>query len=256
MSSQLLQRKTARAVVALERRFGVPEWDGPEQPLDALVRTVLSQSTSDVNSGRAFDALRTAFPTWEAAFAAGPARIEAAIRSGGLARQKSRRIHKLLAWVRERFGAFDLSVVHEMPTDEVFDTFLPLEGVGVKTIAVMLLFACGRDCFAVDTHVHRIVRRLGLVPGTASAERTFHLMQPLVPPGKALSFHLNLLSLGRTLCRPTDPKCPVCPLRRMCDYARAHGVRNGLTASPSSPAPRAGRRQQRRARVRRPGEAT
>ena len=214
------RRKTARAVAALERAFGVPKWDGPEPPLDALVRTVLSQSTSDLNSGRAFELLQAAFPTWAAAHAAGPERIEAAIRSGGLARQKSRRIHKLLGWVRERFGSFCLDAVHRMPTEEVFETFLPLEGVGVKTVAVMLLFACGRDCFAVDTHVHRIVRRLGLAPPAAGADRTFWLMRPLVPPGKALSFHLNLLRLGRTVCRPTAPKCPLCPLRRLCDYAR------------------------------------
>ncbi len=215
-----LRRKTARALALLERWFGVPEWDGPEQPLDVLVQTILSQSTSDVNSGRAFEALKAAFPTWAGAFAAGPAAIEAAIRCGGLARQKSRRIHRVLGWVRERFGAFDLAAVHGMPTEEVFRTFLPLEGVGVKTVAVMLLFACGRDCFAVDTHVHRIVRRVGLVPATASAERAFHLMAPLVPKGKALSLHLNLLALGRSVCRPTAPNCPQCPLRRLCDYAR------------------------------------
>ena len=216
-----LRCKAARAVAALEQRFGAPEWDGPEAPLDALVRTVLSQSTSDVNSGRAFDALKAQFPTWEAAFAAGPGGIEATIRCGGLARQKSARIHKLLGWVRERFGRFDLGAVHAMPTEEVFELFLPLEGVGVKTVAVMLLFACGRDCFAVDTHVHRIVRRLGLVPPKASAEATFHLMKPLVPKGKALSFHLNLLALGRSICRPTTPNCAACPLRRLCDHARS-----------------------------------
>ena len=215
-----LRRKTARAVAALERRFGTPEWAGPRPPLDSLVQTILSQSTSDVNSHRAFRSLKQRFPTWEQAFAAGPRRIEAAIRSGGLAKQKSARIHALLGWVRDRFGAFDLSAVLDIPTQEVFETLLPLQGVGVKTIAVMLLFACGRDCFAVDTHVHRIVRRLGLVPEKATAERAFHLMAPLVPGGKALSFHLNLLELGRTLCRPTDPKCPTCPLRRMCDHAK------------------------------------
>jgi len=225
-STAALCRRTAQAVAALERRFGTPEWDGPEPPLDALVRTVLSQSTSDANSGRAFDALKEAFPTWEAAFAAGPAAIEAAIRSGGLARQKSRRIHNILAWVRERFGRFDLDAVDQMPTDEAFDTFLPLEGIGVKTVAVMLLFACGRDCFPVDTHVHRILRRVGLVPPTATAERTFHLMGPLVPPGKALSFHVNLLALGRTLCRPTDPNCPHCPLGKTCEFASKRGPTN------------------------------
>jgi endonuclease-3 len=91
----------------------------------------------------------------------------------------------------------------------------------VKTIAVMLLFACGRDCFAVDTHVRRTVRRLGLVPEKANAEKIFHLMRPLVPEGKALSLHVNLLKLGRSLCRPTDPACPECPLRRLCNYPKA-----------------------------------
>ena len=220
-----LRRKTARAVAALERRFGVPEWDGPEPPLDSLVATILSQSTSDVNSGRAFASLQERFPTWQEAFAAGPRAIEEAIRSGGLAHQKGARIHKLLGWVRDRFGGFDLARVRQMADEQVFETFLPLDGIGVKTIAVMLLFACGRDCFAVDTHVHRIVRRLGLVPQRASPERTFHLMRPLVPQGKALSFHLNLLRLGRTLCRPTEPKCPACPLRRTCDHETTRRVR-------------------------------
>ena len=216
-----LRRKAARAVAVLERRFGVPEWSGPRPPLDALVQTILSQSTSDTNSHRAFQQLKERFPSWDAALAAGPRRIEAAIRSGGLARQKSARIHKILRWVREQYGKLDLGLVHEMPTAEVFETLLPLEGVGVKTIAVMLLFACGRDCFAVDTHVRRIVRRVGLVPEKATAEKAFGLMAPLVPAGKALSFHVNLLKLGRTLCRPSEPACTECPLRRMCAFAAA-----------------------------------
>jgi endonuclease-3 len=219
-----LRRKAERATAALEERFGVPEWDGPEPPLDALVRTILSQSTSDVNSGRAFDSLKKRFPEWEAALAAGPGAIEPAIRSGGLARQKSVRIHKLLGWVRGRFRSLDLGFLCGLTTEEVFGLLLPLDGIGVKTIAVMLLFACGRDVFPVDTHVHRIVRRVGLVPEKASAERTFERMRPLVAKGKGLSFHLNLLELGRTICRPTDPECPVCPLRRMCAYARARSA--------------------------------
>jgi len=219
-SPRALRARTRRAVAALERRFGVPTRGHPRPLLDSLVGTILSQSTSDTNSHRAFSVLKERFPTWEAAWRAGPRGIEAAIRSGGLARQKSRRIHKLLGWAKERFGNFDLSPLTEMPTEEVFATLLPLEGIGVKTVAVMLLFACHRDCFAVDTHVHRIVRRLGLVPPNASAEKTFHLMAPLVPAGKAFSFHVNLLRLGRTLCRPSKPACRECPLKRLCDYRK------------------------------------
>ncbi len=198
----------------------MPQWQGPRPPLDSLIQTVLSQATSDTNSHRAFRQLKERFPTWEQALAGRARDIERAIRSGGLARQKSVRIHKILRWVRDRFGEFDLRVVHEMPDDAVFETLLPLNGIGVKTVAVMLLFACGRDVFAVDTHVHRIVRRVGLVPEKATAEKTFALMRPLVPKGKALSFHVNLLKRGRTLCRPTDPACPECPLRRLCAFAK------------------------------------
>jgi len=216
-----LKRKTARVVAALEKRFGVPEWSGPRPPLDALVETVLSQSTSDANSHRAFRSLKERLPDWQAALEAGPRSIESAIRTGGLARQKSARIHELLCWVCDTFGEMNLDGIHDMADDEVFDLLLPLKGVGAKTVAVMLLFACGRDCFAVDVHVHRIVRRVGLVPEKASAEKAFYLMRPLVPAGKALSLHVNLLKLGRTLCRPTDPNCGECPLRRMCAHARS-----------------------------------
>ena len=217
-----LRRKTARAVAALERRFGVPEWAGPRPPLDALIQTVLSQATSDTNSGRAFGRLKERFATWDEALAAGPHAIERPIRCGGLAGQKSVRIHEILRWVKDELGELALDFVHDTPDEEVFETLLPLKGVGVKTVAVMLLFACGRDCFAVDTHVQRITRRLGLVPEKASADRIFALMKPLVPKGKALSFHLNLLRLGRTLCRPTSPACPQCPLRRLCNHAKAN----------------------------------
>ena len=219
-----LRRRGARVTAALERRFGVPAWEGPEPPLDSLIWTILSQSNNDVNAERTFAALQARFPSWEEALAAGPGEIEAAIRRGGLARQKSVWIHKLLGWARERFRSFDLGALREMPTEEVFALLRPLDGVGVKTIAVTLLFACGRDVFPVDTHVHRIVRRVGLVPERASAEKTFELMRPLVPKGKALSLHVNLLRLGRTICRPTDPACPTCPLRRMCDYAKTMSV--------------------------------
>lgn len=217
-----LRRKTARAVAALERRFGVPEWGGPRPPIDSLIQTVLSQSTSDTNSHRAFAELRKRFPTWDEALAAGPGAIERAIRSGGLARQKSVRIHAILRWVRDQFGELSLDFLHDRPDAEAFELLLPLKGVGVKTVAVMLLFACGRDCFAVDTHVQRVTRRVGLVPEKAGADRIFELMKPLLPRGKALSFHLNLLKLGRTICRPTDPACPQCPLRRLCKYTKAN----------------------------------
>jgi len=112
-----------------------------------------------------------------------------------------------------------LDFLCDMDIEEAVDTFLQLKGIGIKTISVVLMFTCGKDIFPVDTHVHRLCGRLGLVPQKASAEKTHHLMQPLVPKGKSYSLHINLLKLGRTICKARKPDCAVCPLREFCPSA-------------------------------------
>jgi endonuclease III len=189
-------------------------------PLSELVRTVLSQNTSDVNSGRAYRSLRQAFPTWKSAAEAPPSQIEGSIRVGGLARTKSLRIHRVLREVREREGLYALGALRGLNLDAAHQRLAGLAGVGPKTRACVLLFACGLPAFPVDTHVHRIVRRLGLVHRKASAEAAHALLEPAVPAGRALDLHLNLIRLGREICRPRIPRCGCCPLRRTCQWAR------------------------------------
>ncbi len=188
-------------------------------PLDTLVETVLSQNTSDTNSGRAFRSLKATFPSWRAVETAPPRAVEAAIRCGGLAHVKSRRIQALLAAVRARGGG-DLRGLRRLPPSAAAARLAGLPGVGPKTRACVLLFACGHDAFPVDTHVHRIALRLGLVPAGASAEAAHARLEPAVPPGRALDLHLNLIRLGREVCRPRAPRCPCCPLRPVCRFAR------------------------------------
>jgi len=190
-------------------------------PLDTLIETVLSQNTSDVNSERAFASLRAAFPTWELAAAARPRAIERAIKSGGLARTKSRRIVKLLAAVREREGRLELSGLRRLDAARADARLRGLPGVGPKTRACVLLFALGKHAFPVDTHVHRLARRLGLVPERASAEKAHELLAPAVEQGRALDLHLNLIRLGREVCRARRPLCGACPLRVRCPSREA-----------------------------------
>ncbi|MCK4417565.1 MAG: endonuclease III, partial [Candidatus Latescibacteria bacterium] len=64
----------------------------------------------------------------------------------------------------------------------------------------------------------RICRRLELVPEGSSAEKTHRIMNRLLPPGKAYSFHLNLLKFGRTICRARNPRCQICPVQHYCVY--------------------------------------
>jgi endonuclease-3 len=189
-------------------------------PLDALIETMLSQSTSDLNSGRAFASLRAAYPTWRQVARAPVSSIETAIRSGGLAPTKSRRIRLVLAAVKARAGAYDLGFLRRLPGADAELWLRGLPGVGPKTRACVLLFACGHPAFPVDTHVFRIARRAGLVAQRASAERAHQILAPAVPAGRHLDLHLNLIRLGRQRCRPRAPACAGCPIRVECDHGR------------------------------------
>lgn len=204
----------------LARAYGRPR-RARRDPLDTLVETVLSQHTSDLNSARAFTSLKHAFPRWSGAAGAPAPLIERAIRVGGLARVKSRTIKRLLAQVKEREGRYDLGRLRRLRPPAAREALNGLAGVGPKTRACVLLFACGQAAFPVDTHVHRIVRRLGLVGAGATAARAQDTLEPLVPRVAALALHLNLIRLGREVCRPREPRCPSCPLRGTCAHARS-----------------------------------
>ena len=214
-----LRKRLLKIADLLAASYGRPRRRRTD-PLDSLIQAVLSQNTSDVNSDRAFASLKGAFPTWERAAAARPGPIERAIRSGGLARTKSRRILKLLAAVRQREGGLHLRALRRLHATEADARLRGLPGVGPKTRACVLLFGCGHPVFPVDTHVHRTARRLGLVPETSSAERAHEILGPAVPGGRALGLHLNLIRLGREVCRPRAPRCPSCPLCRVCPHPR------------------------------------
>jgi endonuclease-3 len=219
MAPRTLTRRLERVARRLATRYGIPR-RRLEDPLDVLIETVLSQNTSDLNSGRAFGALKEAFPSWPAVAAARRADIARAIRSGGLARLKSARIQDILAQLRARPGGYDLRPLRRLSAAEAEASLRGLPGVGPKTRACVLLFGCGHAAFPVDTHVHRIVRRLGLVPPRSDAVRAHELLAPRVPAARALDLHLNLIRLGRELCRPRAPRCGSCPLRPACAFAR------------------------------------
>jgi endonuclease-3 len=214
-----LRSRVRRIADRLVLRYGRPRRRA-EDPLDCLIETVLSQNTSDRNSRRAFAALKAAFPRWEDAARARTMAVERAIRSGGLARIKSLRIKRLLAAVRGRVGRLDLRVLRGLALAQADAWLQGLPGVGPKTRACVLLFACRHPAFPVDTHVARIARRTGLIGPRTTAEAAHALLLPAVPEGRHLELHLNLIRLGRELCRPRAPRCPECPIRCECDHGR------------------------------------
>ena len=211
---------TSREVLdLLNAEYGTPSPPPHRDPLAELVLTVLSQNTSDVNSGRAFARLLAAFPDWQAVMRTDVRAVEEAIRPGGLAPSKAPRIQAMLREVWARRGALDLSFLQDMPMEEARAWLHSLPGVGPKTAACVLLFSLGQPALPVDTHVLRVAKRLGLVPQKASAEQAHHLLEGLLEPEEVYPFHINLIKHGRRTCLAQRPRCPTCALRHGCPSA-------------------------------------
>lgn len=218
-SPGVLRRRARTVLDRLRKRYGDLVPPRRSDPLEELILTVLSQHTSDVNAERSFEGLRAAFPTWGAVVRAPTRSVADAIRSGGLADTKAPRIQAILREVEARRGAFDLSFLAELSDDEARAELVSLPGVGPKTAAVVLSFSLGRDAMPVDTHVHRVTRRLGLVPPKTSAERADRLLHELVPEGLRTPLHVALIRLGREICKAPTPRCGICPLKDICPTA-------------------------------------
>jgi endonuclease III len=213
--------KTRLAHELLAAHYGQREWGGRQDPLDELILTILSQNTSDVNSGRAYRALRQRFPTWEAVLEAPTAAVYEVIRPAGLGNIKAPRIQQTLRSIRERAGALSLDHLDAMPLEGAREWLLSLGGIGPKTAACVLMFALGLPALPVDTHVHRVSLRLGLIGARVGAERAHALLEAALPPEAVYSFHLNLIQHGRLICHARRPACERCPLSRICDFAAA-----------------------------------
>ncbi|NTW50250.1 MAG: endonuclease III [Chlorobiales bacterium] len=215
-------------IKTLERIYGTPKPERCDAEgencfqdtlLDELVGTILSQNTTDNNSSLAFQSLKTAFPAWDDVLNAPTEVVAKAIYQGGLSNQKAARIQAILRHLKETTGSLGLDFLAEKSSDEVLEYLLSFNGVGIKTAACVLLFGLGRDICPVDTHIHRILNRLGVL-ATNHPDETFTILQPLIPMGKAYSIHINLIRHGKRICKAQNPNCTKCLLAERCKYAR------------------------------------
>jgi len=187
--------------------------------IDEIVATVLSQHTSDINSERAFAQLKRSFPTWDEVADAPVTLVADAIRCGGIADQKARRIQEILAAIEKHEGRISLDRLNDLDDEAVAAYLESLPGVGPKTAACVLTFAMGRDAFPVDTHVHREAIRLGWIPAKTTADKAHRLLTAMIPPGIRYDLHVALITHGRTVCKAQRPRCDACVLRDLCPSA-------------------------------------
>ncbi len=201
--------------------YGLPEWRPHGDAMAELVLTLLSQNTSDTNSGRAFSRLLQKYPDWPSVLAAPLPEVEEAIRPGGLAPTKAPRLQAMLAEIQSRTGGFDLSSLETMPIEEARTWLQTLPAVGPKTAACVLLFGLGRPGLPVDTHVHRLAIRLGLIDAKMPPDKAQTYLEALIPPEDHYMFHILLIRHGRHLCPARNPQCGICPLQQRCPLGLA-----------------------------------
>ena len=200
----------------LEKEYGIPSRKSLTDPLDVLIQTILSQNTNDRNRDLAYRRLKRQFPQWKDLLHARIGTIIQAIRPGGLAGQKARRIQDILRWIKKRYGRLSLFPLRKMVSEEIKKTLGSLKGIGPKTLHCLLLFGFDREAFPIDTHIIRVGKRLGFIPDGFDLEEAHRWMAPFIPKGKSLSLHLNLINFGRLICRARSPQCGICFLAAEC----------------------------------------
>jgi endonuclease-3 len=215
---------TAEIQARLEARYGVAHWCPKFGAMDELIACILSQHTSDVNSLRAFEKLKEAYPEWEAVLEAPTNDIADVIRSGGLPNIKAARIQEVLNRIRDTEGCLALDCLDAMDDAEARAYLMALPGVGPKTAAIVLSFALGRPVIPVDTHIFRVAWRLGLIEKRIGEAKAHDALQAQVAPENVFRFHVALIKHGRQVCKAPKPRCGECPLTDLCRYYREHAA--------------------------------
>ncbi|MGB7063343.1 MAG: endonuclease III [Candidatus Zixiibacteriota bacterium] len=228
-----LPRRTRSISLKLEKAYGKKRWKARGDPLSELIATILSQNTSDQNSHRAYSSLRSRFGTWDKVRRAKVRTIASAIRSGGLADVKAKRIKDILKRIHKENHNLNLSFLKRWRTERIKEYLSNFKGVGEKTIACVLLFSLKRPVMPVDTHVWRVSRRLGLVPVKTDAKKTEEILEGLVPGNMIYQFHMNLIAHGRIVCKATNPRCQECVLLENCDFGRKRSAASATSSERS-----------------------
>jgi endonuclease-3 len=178
-------------------------------PYRVLVRTILSQRTKDANTDQATAKLFSKYKNMEEIANAPIEDLEELVKSAGFYRVKSRRIKEVSNLLLDQYGGIVPDNMKEL---------LELPGVGRKTANCVLVFAFQEPAIPVDTHVHRIPNRIGLVK-TNSPEETEEELMKIVPRELWIDINDLMVQFGQTICKPIHPQCEQCPIADLCDYS-------------------------------------
>lgn len=198
--------------------FGIPRRKKTKpNSLDILIGTILSQNTNDKNSYKAYKNLKSKIKSWDDILKINSSSLEKIIKVAGLGKQKAAAIKSLIKELKYSQGRVSLGYLSKFDNDSMIEELIKFKGVGVKTASCVLLFSLHRNVCPVDTHVHRILNRVGVV-NTNQPDKTYYLIKDHIPENSSHTLHTNLLRLGREFCLPSNPKCSICPIEKICNY--------------------------------------
>ena len=214
------EEKIRRINRELKEYYGEPEQPTEMSGIDYLVETILSQNTNDINRDKAFDNLKEKYgDDWKEVENADYEELTDTIRIAGLGPTKAERIQGALKIIREDDHSeekYDISFIEEMSIKEGKKWLTEIPGIGPKTAAIILCFHFDKPVMPVDTHVHRVSKRLGLIPGNASRTKAHDILEEKVPDGIKYEFHRLLIDHGREHCKAQNPTCEEGPLGEEC----------------------------------------
>ncbi len=201
----------------LKQHFGEAPRPEKQSGVDYLVETILSQNTNDINRDKAFKKLKEYYESWEDVESADREELTDVIRVAGLGPTKAERIQESLRITREEVGEYNLDFLNDLSIEDAKTWLEDIPGIGPKTAAIILCFHFDRPVIPVDTHVHRVSKRLGLIPESTSRKKAHKLLDEKVPDDIKYEFHRLLIEYGRKYCKARHPKCMEGPLSDLCE---------------------------------------
>ena len=204
----------------LNQHYGIQAIYGRLEPLHELIATVLSHRTTHANEVTAFRTMMERFGSWEAIRDAPVEDLTNAIQTANYPEIKAPWIKQILARIMAERGDANIEFLREMTTEAAMAWLTALPGVGLKTSTLVLLFNFQKPVLPVDTHVHRVSQRLGLIGPKVTAEKAHAILLAYLPQDATVlfNFHKHLYWHGQRVCTWSYPKCPQCVLKTHCDY--------------------------------------
>ncbi|AUD02848.1 endonuclease III domain-containing protein [Spirosoma pollinicola] len=219
-SSPSLATKTLDAHEQLNQLYGIQEIKGYTDPMHELIGTILSHRTTHANEMTAYVTMRKRFPNWEQVRDAPLPDLIDAIQTANYPEIKAPYIQNLLTHLIRETGAANIDFLGDLSTEEAMNWLTALPGIGLKTATILLLFKFKKPVLPIDTHVHRVTQRLGLIGPKVSAEKAHSILLAYLPEDalQLFNFHKHFYWHGQRVCTWYYPKCNECVLQDMCDY--------------------------------------